>query len=867
MSKMMVATHSIIRNIFISLLIIITTFFLFLKGGIWIDNLKIGSFYVEKLYLKLDKKLIIRVEKVIIPKKKKNAPLPNLEKTLSKIKNILRYFQSIELKEVHFKNNHYRLFYSNKVFYMTNNEFEIAAMDVDYIGARLHASIESIYLKKYDIRLSGKLIYNVPEEDVLIEGEAHYRDIFATFVLKKKENHLYYTLKSKEFTQFKSIVEQFTLPPKINQWATEYLKAKSYKIEYLKGVATVNKSGITLIPSTLKAQLFTKDVTILFHPKLDPVRAEAMRISFDDKLDFNLTKPYFLDRPLEGSRVSIEGLLQKKAIIKLDLNATTPYDKAVDKILKAYKITIPIIQTDGVAYARLFMDIALKTKKVTVDATIDLDKAKIKIGSAPLSIEKGSVKIEEKNVKLSDFVVDSSWYKIALDGDINLKKEKIELLLDIKTLKLGKKERDYLLIENSKQPLLIDYSHNIKFTLPKLNSGINMFAKDSTVVMDIADINKIKPYLTNVPMNIDGGNLKIKTKDFLEYQFSGLINNKECFFYENNSTCLIVLPIKGTLSSEGLYLNAFDKRLFYNSKTSTIKVKNLHFNLEKFLQNKQKRDTIKSKEATNILLQAKKSIISYKTHHLLTDTYDINLSSQGDFSFEGVLGRDRVVVKQSKKYMSIQSNRVTDKMLHPLINFTGLQKGKYSIKILKNREGVSTGEITIYGGVMRGFKTYNNVMAFINTIPSLATLNRPGFSDKGFDIKKGTIKFRLAGDILNLDSIVIEGVSSSISGRGVINIAKKTLQVDIFIMTAREVGKIIGDIPIVGYILMGDKKSVTVGLEITGTLNKPLVKNSAIKDTLFVPLKILKRTLATPEYIYQKQKEKAKLKEEELDLF
>ena len=869
MSKIMVATHSIIRNIFISFLIIITTFFLFLKGGIWVDNLKIGSFYVEKLYLKLDKKLIIRVDKVIIPKKNRNTPLPNLERTLIKLKGILRYFQSIELKEVHFKNNHYNLFYTDKVLYMSNNEFEMAAMDVDYVGERLHASIESIYLKKYNIRLSGKLMYNVKDEDVLIEGEAHYKDIFTTFVLNKKEDRLYYVLKSKEFTQFKSIVDQFNLPPKINQWATEYLKAKSYKVEYLKGVATVNKGGVTLIPNTIKAQLSTKDVRVLFHPKLDPVRAESMRISFDDKLDFNITKPYFLDKPLEGSRVSIEGLLQKKAILKLDLNVTTPYDKAVDKILQAYNIHIPIIQISGKARARLLIDVVLKAKKVTVDATIKLNKAKIKIGTIPLFIKKGTIKIKEKNVQLSNFIVYNSWYELALKGDINIKKRKIKLLLDIKHLKLGKKNINYFVIKNSKQPLLIDYSNHIKLTLPKLNSGIKMFAKDSIVVMDIADINKIKPYLTNIPMNIDGGNIKIKTKDFLEYQFSGIINNKDCFFYENNSTCLIVLPIKGTLSSKGLQLNAFDKRLFYNSNTSTIKIKNLHFNLQKFLQNKKNRIKSKSKKTTmpKILLRGKNSIIGYKSHQLLTDRYDINLSSNGNFSFLGILGKDRVTTVQNRDYMSIKANRVTDKMLHPLINFTGLQKGKYSMKILKNRDGVSTGEITIYGGVMRDFKTYNNIMAFINTIPSLATLNRPGFSNKGFDIKKGTIKFRLDKNILTLNSILIEGLSSSISGSGVINIATKTLQVDVLIMTAREVGKIIGAIPIVGYILMGDNKSVTVGLKVTGTLDKPLVKNSAIKDTLLVPLEILKRTLTTPEYIYNKQKEKAKLKEEELDLF
>ena len=315
-----------------------------------------------------------------------------------------------------------------------------------------------------------------------------------------------------------------------------------------------------------------------------------------------------------------------------------------------------------------------------------------------------------------------------------------------------------------------------------------------------------------------------------------------------------------------MILNAFDKRIVYNSNISIVNVKNLHFDLYKFLNIK--RDT-KSKKSTipTLTLQGKNSIIGYKSHQLLTDKYDINISTKGDFSFVGRLAKDRVYITQKQNYMNIKANRVTDKILHPLTNFKGLQKGRYSIKLLKNEEGVSNGEINIYGGVMRDFKTYNNIMAFINTLPSLATLNRPGFSKKGFDIKKGTIRFTLNGDILTLNSIQIEGVSSTISGKGVINLATKSISVEILIMTAREVGKIIGDIPIVGHILMGDNRSITLRLKITGTLDKPKVKNSAVKDTLLVPIKIIKRTITAPEYIYKKQKEKLKRKKEELDLF
>ena len=74
------------------------------------------------------------------------------------------------------------------------------------------------------------------------------------------------------------------------------------------------------------------------------------------------------------------------------------------------------------------------------------------------------------------------------------------------------------------------------------------------------------------------------------------------------------------------------------------------------------------------------------------------------------------------------------------------------------------GEIIIEGGLMRDFKAYNNTLAFINTLPALATLHSPGFSEKGFLIKKGVAKYRKMGDRIIFDTIHIEGTSAKHCG-------------------------------------------------------------------------------------------------------
>ncbi|MCK5676988.1 MAG: AsmA-like C-terminal domain-containing protein, partial [Flavobacteriaceae bacterium] len=46
--------------------------------------------------------------------------------------------------------------------------------------------------------------------------------------------------------------------------------------------------------------------------------------------------------------------------------------------------------------------------------------------------------------------------------------------------------------------------------------------------------------------------------------------------------------------------------------------------------------------------------------------------------------------------------------------------------------------------------------------------------------------------------------------------------------------------------------SVTVGLKITGSLDKPKVTTTGTKEMLLLPLDILKRTLESPAHILNK---------------
>jgi hypothetical protein len=92
------------------------------------------------------------------------------------------------------------------------------------------------------------------------------------------------------------------------------------------------------------------------------------------------------------------------------------------------------------------------------------------------------------------------------------------------------------------------------------------------------------------------------------------------------------------------------------------------------------------------------------------------------------------------------------------------------------------------------------------------------------------------------------------------NLKTKKLNINMAIQTVRKIGKIVGSLPVLGYILMGEDNSITFGLKITGTLDDPKVKTSAAKEILMLPFDLIKRTLQSPAHIINTEKTKKKMK-------
>lgn len=823
--------------------------FIFLTVGISIDTLSIANYEVEGLYIKVDKKLILKANKVIIPKRKASPNVAKIDEVLERIKYGLTFFEHIDLKNIHFDNNILGIYYHNNIMQVESKDYLIRG-SVHRKGNSIQGSIPMLYLKKKKITMYGKFAYDLAEEVLHVKGTYALKQLSGNFVLKKDHDEVDFSLNSKTFSDLDTLVEGFEIPTSIRRWAVEKVQAKSYKIDYFTAKGKIVDKAFTLDKQSLEAKVTFSDVEIDFNQKLAPILAHNLILNYKHSsgLLFTLDKPSYLGKDLEGSSVSIKHFAQRHTTLYLHLKFNTRFDEEIKNLLKAYTINLPIVQKSGKVKASVDIAIGLKQKFLSVESDVDFEKGFVWIKGIKLPIVSGNIHYQDSKILLHRLQLKNDTYFGNLSGTLDIKKKRLSASFDAHYIRLGEKKERLLDIKNHKIPFVLDYGKVLTVDVPVWGISFEVKKKISTLKLD--NLKKISPYISKeIPIK-EGGKATLITEDFKTYRFLANLNRSTCFLYENTNACASKLSVKGKITPSNVDFYAFGKRLYFNKAKSLIKINNLNIDLKKLLEREEetgKKTKKKTKKSSKLLILGTKSNFRYDEYNLLSDSYDVEIDEKGDISAISSYDGDIIKFKKHKENISLQALRIKDKALHALINFDGLQKGRYSLKKTGNPKIFTKGEIIVEGGVMKGFQAYNNTLAFIRSLPAFSTLESPAYSNEGFRIKTGLVNYRMIKkDFIVFDSIHIEGESVTIEGKGKIDLKFKTIDMKLTIHVARELGKAVSRIPLLGYILAGEEQGVTIRLSITGLLDKPQVNTSAGKDLLTYPINLIKRTIDAP---------------------
>ncbi|WP_458249714.1 YhdP family protein, partial [Aliarcobacter butzleri] len=149
-----------LKNIKIAIFVSFLFIFLMFSSlyiGIKIDSFSFSNFLISQFYIKMDKKLILSIEKVEYKSKssKESNSLENLKNDIQLLPKILKIFQSIKIESLKINENQFYIWFNGKELYLDNNFVNISSKINDSSNT-VFFELNSLYLKDYKVLFDGK---------------------------------------------------------------------------------------------------------------------------------------------------------------------------------------------------------------------------------------------------------------------------------------------------------------------------------------------------------------------------------------------------------------------------------------------------------------------------------------------------------------------------------------------------------------------------------------------------------------------------------------------------------------------------------------------------------------------------------------
>ena len=543
----------------------------------------------------------------------------------------------------------------------------------------------------------------------------------------------------------------------------------------------------------------------------------------------------------------------KSKEVKIDFKSNSILSKQLKNFLKEKGLNLNIYQAGG--ENRITGKIIYNLEKKNLLPTLDINITNSPLFITPetyLLLKKANLKIDNKKIEFQNSDVEFNKSIVNLNyliknGELNFQTLLLNLLGNIKKVELKK----ILTIKKFPEKIGIDL-RELLIKLKNLKTDIKIGDKLYLNLKSIALFKKYIPYLDKY--KIDDGNLSIKIGKKIDIDSN--IKTSQTIL-EQNLTPLKNLEIKGCIDGNKTTIKHKNLRVIFEKKKDInsifVGIKNADLNITQFLEeNRSSND----KNETDIQLEVKgvnSNIILNQNRELYSKK--LYLYYDKNRTFAQSLYKDRnISVIGNNKTIKIYGLNIGDKTYNELIRNNILNKPKLNFFAIYNKElELTQGFVEIKKGYIKELKAFNNIVAFINMIPSLVTFKPVGFSSKGYKIKNGYSDFIFYNKLLYIKNLNIIGENMSFDGNGYIDFKKKTLK---FNINVNLIVKLIKEIPIVSYILLGDDGGITIRITIDGSIDNPKVHSNTASNIIEAPMGIIKRTLLTPFRPFMKKKEK-----------
>ena len=258
-----------------------------------------------------------------------------------------------------------------------------------------------------------------------------------------------------------------------------------------------------------------------------------------------------------------------------------------------------------------------------------------------------------------------------------------------------------------------------------------------------------------------------------------------------------------------------------------------------FIQKKQEYEDNHHIKPNVVKLWAKKTSVIYD-YVIPTDEISMTLRS-GQINAEGSYGNGSLKANIVHSKAKIDIDRISTKFINEVMGkkiFAG--NGTFDLDgELYNK--VFKGQMYIQNTTFKDFAILQNLVALVDTAGNLVSFRKPGFNKDGYEIKNGKVEFYLSENNLGFKKIDLTGSAIDVSGGGLIDLKKRTINLSLKANTMKALGSIIKNIPVAGYIILGNDGKITTNIIVSGSLDNPKTETTLAEDVIGAPFEMLGR--------------------------
>ncbi len=345
-------------------------------------------------------------------------------------------------------------------------------------------------------------------------------------------------------------------------------------------------------------------------------------------------------------------------------------------------------------------------------------------------------------------------------------------------------------------------------------------------------------------MHISSRNGELAVRGKIDYPYALLLkDNKPVHSYSffgnlSKRNTLLRINTRTTLSldDDAIYLST--KNEFLNFPEIVRFIENHNTSSEDNTTDSSSKLFIEAKN-TKIIISEKSSILSDR----LSITKEGNaLRAQLEYKDGGAM------FEMNDNLFYMYGKNFNDTFTNSIMTIDDIEGGKTSF-VLKGSAKDFSGAVKVKNTLLKDYKLINNILAFVNTIPSLTTFSLPHYDNNGLPISEAYAGFSLKNKILKFSDISVHSPELDIIGNGNINLLKRNMDINLELQT--DLGTTMAQVPMVGYLIFGEDGRVSTTLKIDGSLDNPQVSNGLVQDIVVAPFNIIKRTLTYPFKIYK----------------